>query len=180
MRERLSRGARRHNRREKALAKTEHRRPNLLIPFTKSKPVALQLGVQQSLSSSIPRNEGISEQPVKRIKFIRKTPPSIDEIMAAGSRLSMMFGGRRLIGQAEEYFSDNQAISILNNLKVGIETGKILSIEEIAGQVGRLGSKMGPMGSVSTEIDVAALGVLDAIKANNNRVKMAGELKTPN
>ncbi|MCL5019415.1 MAG: hypothetical protein M1426_02915 [Patescibacteria group bacterium] len=177
MKERLSRGARKHNRREKALARAEHRSPNLLVRYPKPKPITLQPGIQQPLSLSNSAREATSEQPVKRVRFIRKSPPSIDEIITAGSRLSMTFGRFGLIGQVQEYLTDNEAVGVLNSLKDGIETGRILSTEEIVGQVGRLGSKMGPMGSVSTEIDIAALGVLDAIKANKGRIKMAGELK---
>ncbi len=177
MGEKLSRGARVHNRREKSAARSDHRMPNLLRPTTymeKSPLVVLQPELPQStsLSSPITESNPLARHPVERIAFVRTSPPSMEEIMTAGSTLAITYR-RDFMNTSDDgwkYASDRGAVVILNGLKEGIETGKVTSEEEIARQVNRVGSKIGFLGSASTEIDFAALGVLDAIKANKDRL----------
>ncbi len=172
-RERLSKGVRKYNRFEKAAARAAGREPVLIVRpvIAPHRTVELQSETPMPISSFTPMTEPTPiTQPVKQV--IRK-PPSMNEIMSAGSRLSMACRGFDFdIGDKQwEYITDDRAVEILKGLANGIETGRILSQEEIAREVGRLGPKMGPLGSVSTEIDRAALGVIYAIRANMDRLK---------
>lgn len=177
MGERLSHGARIHNRREKAAVRRgEKRTPNLIWPVSR---VIEHPSETPQLSPFIPTTYREPATPIINANepTIRKMPsvvsrnkPTFEEIVTAGSTLSMTYHGLNSDDEKNEYLSDREAVGVLEELTIGIHSGKILSHKEIAQQVRRLGHKMGPMGSVSTDIDVAAWNVLDAIKANKSRL----------
>lgn len=170
MGERLSRGVRIHNRKEKSLARKQGRRPDLIrraLPIKKEKPTVLE---QPQMPQFSPSFMPMTELPVPTRKQ-RKQPTDMS-FMEAGMTLSI--GARQRIKpgdeESHENLSDQQAVTVLENLEDGIRSGKILSQTEIARQALRLGSKMGMMGSVTTEIDVAAWRVLDAIQEKRNKL----------
>ncbi len=145
-RERLSRGARIHNRNEKSAARAEHRAPVLLRP------------------SAV-------ESPRKIIRFAMTEEPSLREIRSAGRRLAAYCEGVEVEDKrSDEYLSDRDAVKILRDLQDGIETGRILSRVRIAQEAGKLGTIIGHFGSVSTDIDIASFYVLGAIDVNKKRI----------
>lgn len=145
-RERLSDGARRHNRNEKSAARREHRVPVLLRP------------------SAV-------ESPRKTIRFAMTEKPNLDEIMSASRRLAAYCEGVEVENRrSDEYLSDGDAVKILRDLQDGIETGRILSRAQIAQEVGELGFMIGEYGSVSTDLDIASFYVLGAIEVNKKRI----------
>lgn len=176
MSERLSRGVRIHNRREKAAARREKRFPDLIRPvprISQHQPEAAPSFEVVPVREIIYKTPEVptAEPPILRIpSVIRRRQPTFEEIVNAGRTLASDYWRFTDNNEKPEYLSDREAVNVLEELAVGIHTGRILSHKEIAQQVQRLGHKMGPMGSVSTNIDVAAWNVLDAITANKSRL----------
>ena len=141
----LSRGARIHNRREKAAAVREHRTPVLLRPST-------------------------VESSRKTIRFIMaEHQPSFQEIMSASEKLAAYCEGIGVEDVEVQYLGDAEAREILRGLQEGIETGRVLSRQRIAKEVAKLGTRIGDYGA-STGINEEIYGVLGAIQVNSRRI----------
>ena len=94
--------------------------------------------------------------------------PNIDQAISAGMAIATHYGrpfGKIDTGESVEYqpLTDRAAEQKLLDLADQIMDGTVNSHVEIAKVIRSLGSKMGPMGSVSTEIDLAAFRVSHAI-----------------
>ena len=94
--------------------------------------------------------------------------PTIDQAISAGMALATHYGrtfGKIDTGEQEEYqpITDREAEQKLLDLADQIMAGTVSSHVEIAKVIRSLGPKMGPMGSVSTEIDLAAFRVSHAV-----------------
>ncbi|MDP2637431.1 MAG: hypothetical protein Q8P26_00015 [Candidatus Levybacteria bacterium] len=177
MGERLSYGVRKHNRREKALARKQGRRPNL-IEFTlagvkrKTESLHPQQGLNHSAIDINYHTEIFPRKAIEKpVKKQRKEPTDMT-FVTAGARLATGAMQRVMLNSKESHedLTDQEAVNVLENLEDGIRSGRILSQREIAKQALRLGAKMGILGSVTTEIDVAAWRVLDAIQENKKRL----------
>lgn len=179
MGEKLSRGIRIHNRKEKSLARKQGRKPDLIgwtLPTKREKPAVLKQSQVLHYSPIIPSIGTDTEQLPKAIVETpvtkQRRQPTDMSFIDAGSRLST--GARQMVKpsgeESHENLSDQQAVIVLETLEDDIRSGKILSQTEIAKQALRLGGKMGIFGSVTTEIDIAAWRVLDAIKENRKKL----------
>ncbi|OGD87955.1 hypothetical protein A2870_02595 [Candidatus Curtissbacteria bacterium RIFCSPHIGHO2_01_FULL_41_11] len=94
--------------------------------------------------------------------------PTIDQAISAGMALATHYGrtfGKIDTGEQEEYepLSDRDAEQKLLDLADHVMDGTVNTHVEVAKVVRSLGTKIGPMGSVSTEIDLAAYRVSHAI-----------------
>lgn len=94
--------------------------------------------------------------------------PTIDQAIRAGTALATHYGrtfSKIDTGEPQGYqpLTDQEAEQKLQNLADQIMDGAINSHVDVAKVVRSLGSKMGPMGSASTEIDLAAFRVSHAI-----------------
>lgn len=94
--------------------------------------------------------------------------PTIDQAIRAGTALATHYGrtfGKIDTGEPEEYqpLTDLEAEQRLLDLAGQIMDGAVNSHIDVAKVVRSLGPKMGPMGSASTEIDLAAFRVSHAI-----------------
>ncbi|OGD85557.1 hypothetical protein A3B51_00475 [Candidatus Curtissbacteria bacterium RIFCSPLOWO2_01_FULL_41_18] len=94
--------------------------------------------------------------------------PTIDQAISAGMALATYYGrtfGKIDTGEQEEYqpITDQEAEQRLLNLADGIMNGEVTSHRDVARVIQSLGMLMGPMGSASTEIDLAAFRVSHAV-----------------
>lgn len=103
--------------------------------------------------------------PNKEIDWPR---PTIDQAINAGMAVAHHYGtpfSKIDVGEPiePEHLSDREAEQRLLDLADRIMGGEVSSHTEVAKVVRTLGHKMGPMGSVSTEIDLAAFRVFHAV-----------------
>lgn len=94
--------------------------------------------------------------------------PTIDQAIRTGQALGIHYGktfSKIDTGEQGEYqpLTDREAEQKLLELADNIMEGSVQSHVVIARIISSLGPKMGPMGSVSTEIDLAAFKVSHAI-----------------
>lgn len=177
MDERLPKGIRIHNRKEKALARKEKRSPELLTKSSNFRETSRVVRSPEPIIFSPiyfqPTIVNAPEQTSSRKLLLknRKRIPDIDELISSGSNLAMKYGTVGKMEPSHEYLSDKKAVEILQNLEMGIWSGEVTSNSQISFAVKKLGHKMGPMGSASTEIDLAAFHVLEAIKENASNIQ---------
>lgn len=94
--------------------------------------------------------------------------PTIDQAISTGMALATHYGrtfSQIDTGEQEEYqpITDREAEQRLLDLADQIMAGTVSSHVQIAKVIRSLGPKMGPMGSASTEIDLAAFRVSHAV-----------------
>jgi len=91
-------------------------------------------------------------------------PTSVDEAISTGMSLAMHYGktfSKIVLEEPveEKPMTDREAEEALLHLADGIMEGTVNSHKQIARVIRSLGSKMGPLGSVTTEIDLALFRV---------------------
>jgi hypothetical protein len=139
---RLSDGERTHNGNEKAAARREHRRPRLIEPHPIRKHVA-------------------------SFTVIRSSAPTDYELMEAGGNLLSRCSRFKPQDLERKPVSHEEGMDILNGLAHNIQSGKTRDMRKIAHEVHKLGTLIGLGESATTQIDFAALHVLDSIEGMN-------------
>lgn len=98
--------------------------------------------------------------------------PSIEQVMHAGQMIAGFYGRMGKIELEEEIVPDNltdaEAEERLLALADSIIEGNVKSHTEVAKTIRSLGYKIGPMGSASTQIDVAAYHLAKAVYLNQS------------
>lgn len=100
------------------------------------------------------------------------TPPSIEQAMNAGQMIAIFYGRMGKIKLEEEIvpdsLTDTEAEERLLALTDSIIEGNVKSHTQVAKTIRSLGYKIGPMGSASTQIDVAAYHLAQAVYLNQS------------